>query len=163
MVGGGSVAKSCLTLATPRTVPRQAPLYLGIHPGKNTGLGRYFLLQDREIQEYTLLKNKYTPIRHKGENLRECQTKSLDRARTQTVAAPCRPARWPPEGAMEAKWGPCLSRGSPDCYSIYSSGFNNPRARWGGSNTLPHCHLGLSQSEEANATIGASTPVFTCL
>lgn len=110
--GGGLGAKSRLTLATAWTVPWQAPLYSRIYPGKNTRLGCYFLLQDIEIHEYNLLKNKYTPIRHKGQKLRECETKSLERPRPQTMVAPCGRARWPPEGAMGAKWRPYLSHGS---------------------------------------------------
>ena len=42
--GGGLVAKSCPTLATPWTVARQAPLAMDF-PGKNTGIGCHFLLQ----------------------------------------------------------------------------------------------------------------------
>ena len=42
--GGGLVAKSCPTLATPWTVARQAPLAMDF-PGKNTGMGCHFLLQ----------------------------------------------------------------------------------------------------------------------
>ena len=42
--GGGLVAKSCLTLATPWSVACQAPLFMG-SPGKNTGVGCHFLLQ----------------------------------------------------------------------------------------------------------------------
>ena len=36
--GGGLVAKLCLTLVTPWTVARQAPLSMGF-PRKNTGVG----------------------------------------------------------------------------------------------------------------------------
>ena len=42
--GGGLVAKSCLTLATPWTVALQAPLSMDF-PGKNAGVGCHFLLQ----------------------------------------------------------------------------------------------------------------------
>ena len=41
--GGGLVTKACLTLATPRTIACQAPLWDS--PGKNTGVGCHFLLQ----------------------------------------------------------------------------------------------------------------------
>ena len=41
--GGGLVAKSCPTLATPWTVAHHTPLSLGF-PGKNTGVGYHFLL-----------------------------------------------------------------------------------------------------------------------
>ena len=41
---GDLVIKSCLTLATPWTVARQAPLSMD-SPGKNTGVGCHFLLQ----------------------------------------------------------------------------------------------------------------------
>ena len=40
----GLVTKSCLTLVTPWTIACQAPLSMGF-PGKNTGVGCYFLLQ----------------------------------------------------------------------------------------------------------------------
>ena len=42
--GGGLVIKSCLTLATPWTVARQAPLSMGF-PRQNTGVGCHALLQ----------------------------------------------------------------------------------------------------------------------
>ena len=42
--GGGVVAKSCPTLATPWPAVYQAPLP-GESPGKNTGVGCHFLLQ----------------------------------------------------------------------------------------------------------------------
>ena len=42
--GGGLVAKSCLTLATPWTGARQAPLSMG-SPGQDAGVGCHFLLQ----------------------------------------------------------------------------------------------------------------------
>ena len=41
--GGGLVAKSCLTLATPSTEACQAPLSMA--PGKNTGVDSLSLLQ----------------------------------------------------------------------------------------------------------------------
>ena len=43
--GGGLVTKSCLTLAAPWTGAHQAPLSMGF-PGKNTGVGCHFLLQE---------------------------------------------------------------------------------------------------------------------
>ena len=43
--GGGLVAKSCPTLATPWTVAHQAPLSMGFFQGKNIGMGCHFLLQ----------------------------------------------------------------------------------------------------------------------
>ena len=42
--GGGLVAKSCPTLATPWTATCQAPLSIGF-PSKSTGVGCHFLLQ----------------------------------------------------------------------------------------------------------------------
>ena len=41
--GGGLVTKLCLTLATPWTVACQSPLSMD-SPGKDTGVGCYFLL-----------------------------------------------------------------------------------------------------------------------
>ena len=43
-IGGGLVAKSCLTLGTPLTVARQAPLSMGFFR-QETGVGCHFLLQ----------------------------------------------------------------------------------------------------------------------
>ena len=43
--GGGLVTKACSTLATPGTVACQAPLPWDF-PGKNTGVGCHFLLQE---------------------------------------------------------------------------------------------------------------------
>ena len=48
---GGLVAKSCPILVTPWTVACQAPL--ASSPGKNTGVGCYFLLQ---LDSYELIK-----------------------------------------------------------------------------------------------------------
>ena len=44
VVGSSLVTKSCPTLVTPWTIVHQAPLSMGF-PGKNTGVGCYFLLQ----------------------------------------------------------------------------------------------------------------------
>ena len=43
-IGGGLIAKSCPTLASPWTVARQAPLSMGFS-SKNTGVDCHFLLQ----------------------------------------------------------------------------------------------------------------------
>ena len=43
--GGGLGTQSCLTVATPGAVARQAPLPMGFS-GKNTGVGCHFLLQE---------------------------------------------------------------------------------------------------------------------
>ena len=44
VVGSSLVTKSCPTLVTPWTIVHQAPLSMGF-PGKNTGVGCYFLFQ----------------------------------------------------------------------------------------------------------------------
>ena len=44
VVGSSLVTKSCPTLVTPWTIVHQAPLSMGF-PGRNTGVGCYFLLQ----------------------------------------------------------------------------------------------------------------------
>lgn len=74
-----------------------------------------------EIHAYNLVQNKYTRIRHKAQKLLECEIKSLERSLPQTMVAPCRSTRWPPEGAMGAKWRTwcplTLLSLPPDCYS----------------------------------------------
>ena len=47
--GGGLVAKSCLTLATPWTVACQAPLSMGFYRQKYWNVGCHFLLQAQVI------------------------------------------------------------------------------------------------------------------
>ena len=56
--GGGLVAKSCLTLATPWTVTRKL-LCPWDSPGKNTGVGCHALLQDVNEHTSTYLSSKY--------------------------------------------------------------------------------------------------------
>ena len=46
--GGGLVAKSCLTLTTPRTVTSQVPLSRD-SPGKSTRVGCHFLLYSTDL------------------------------------------------------------------------------------------------------------------
>ena len=74
-----------------------------------------------EIHVYNLVQNKYTRIRHKAQKLLECEIKSLERSLPQTMVAPCRSKRRPPEGAMGAKWRTwcrlTLLSLPPDCYS----------------------------------------------
>ena len=55
--GGGLVAKSCPTLATPWTIAHQAPLSR-VFPCKNTGVGCHFLLQKCEcsIKDWEIVK-----------------------------------------------------------------------------------------------------------
>ena len=56
--GGGLVAKSCLTLATPWTVTCKL-LCPWDSPGKNTGVGCHALLQDVNEHTSTYLSSKY--------------------------------------------------------------------------------------------------------
>lgn len=121
-------------------------------------LGCSFLLQDIDIHEYNLLKNKYTPIRHKGQKLRECETKSLETT-APDHGGPLQTCKGGHQGAMGGtKVEAPVSWLSPDCYTP-TLGFNNPRAVV--PNTPPHSHLGLSQSEgPKSAAIGGRHATF---
>ena len=63
--GGGSVAKSCLTLATPWTVARQAPLSMD-SPGKNTGVGCHSSFHNA----LHIFKSKYLRLCETQKNIR---------------------------------------------------------------------------------------------
>ena len=54
--GGGLLAKSSLTLATPWTIACQAPLCPWDSPGKHTEVGCHFLLQGIFQEEETGIK-----------------------------------------------------------------------------------------------------------